>query len=337
MRDYYWDNWKGLAIIAVVMIHVLGQTASFPLDSLNNLFGVFFRQFINFPVAMFFFFSGYFTPKDRPSNYIEFYKKRMVRILIPYLVWTAIYIPIYVLNGSFSVSKIASYIFLGTGISIGYFVIALAQLIIITPLLYIVKSKGWQTIFVAISLITSIVFTYYFQLESTSTKMSQYPLNAIPFFVWLPFYALGFYISKSNNSFNIKSNKLLICYCLFVILSLLEASYWMSTNRDFSVSQLKVTSYFASIAICLYAVSRHKKANENSYMAWLGKSSYFIYLSHIFVLTFVSAIIKKISFIYNSSIFYFVIVSFCVIILCVLIKIILNRLTPSNIADKFFG
>lgn len=58
MRDNYWDNWKGIAIIAVVSVHVLGQTSSFPLDSFNNLFGVFLRQFVNFCVALFFFLSG---------------------------------------------------------------------------------------------------------------------------------------------------------------------------------------------------------------------------------------------------------------------------------------
>jgi surface polysaccharide O-acyltransferase-like enzyme len=55
MRISFWDKWKGVAIIAVVLIHALGSTANFPVGSLNNDFGIILRQFINFPVGLFIF------------------------------------------------------------------------------------------------------------------------------------------------------------------------------------------------------------------------------------------------------------------------------------------
>lgn len=71
---------RALAIIAVVMIHTspLGYGQ------------VFIRPFINFAVATFLFLSGYLT-KIENDDWPHFYKKRILRVLIPYVVWTVLY------------------------------------------------------------------------------------------------------------------------------------------------------------------------------------------------------------------------------------------------------
>ncbi|WP_272671713.1 MULTISPECIES: acyltransferase [unclassified Providencia] len=337
MRDNYWDNWKGIAIIAVVSVHVLGQTSSFSLDSFNNLFGVFLRQFVNFCVALFFFLSGYFTPKERPESNIAFYKKRISKIFLPYLVWTFIYTPIHILGGDFSVSKFIYNLIFGTGVFIGYFVIALIQLVILTPFLYKLKSISLWVVFIGISLCFSIGYTYYFQLIDYGSPLSKFPFNGLPFFIWLPFYLLGFYLSKINRAIALSTRKITYSYILLIILSLIEAFYWLNSNREFSVSQLKVTTYLTSVAVCLYVISTYKPTNKKSYLTWLGENSYFIYLSHLFVMTPLVMIFRKVPLIYNNSVFYYLLMSIFIIILCALMKVIAVKLLSAKIANKFLG
>ena len=71
---------RALAIVAVVMIHTT------PLGNWQ----VFCRPFINFSVATFLFLSGYLT-KISNDNWCAFYKKRIIRVIIPYVIWTVLY------------------------------------------------------------------------------------------------------------------------------------------------------------------------------------------------------------------------------------------------------
>ena len=71
---------RALAIIAVVMIHMTP----------SGMYQVFCRPFINYAVATFLFLSGFLTKIDN-DNWISFYKKRIKRVLIPYLIWTVLY------------------------------------------------------------------------------------------------------------------------------------------------------------------------------------------------------------------------------------------------------
>lgn len=57
MRITYWDYWKGISIIAVVLIHASGIAASYPIYSLNFNTGIIIRQFINFSVPVFYLFQ----------------------------------------------------------------------------------------------------------------------------------------------------------------------------------------------------------------------------------------------------------------------------------------
>lgn len=71
---------RGLAIIAVVIIH----------SNANGIISVIDRPFVNFAVAIFIFISGYLT-KLSYSDIRNFYKKRIVKVGMPYIVWTIIY------------------------------------------------------------------------------------------------------------------------------------------------------------------------------------------------------------------------------------------------------
>lgn len=75
---------RAIAIIAVVMIHTCP----------SGKWQVFIRPFINFAVATFLFLSGYLTNIET-SDWKTFYKKRIIRVIIPYVIWTFLYTTAY--------------------------------------------------------------------------------------------------------------------------------------------------------------------------------------------------------------------------------------------------
>lgn len=71
---------RAFAIIAVVMIHTTPM----------GKYQIFCRPYINFSVATFLFLSGFLTKIDT-DNWSTFYRKRITRVLFPYIFWTIIY------------------------------------------------------------------------------------------------------------------------------------------------------------------------------------------------------------------------------------------------------
>ena len=72
---------RAFAIISVVIIH------SYPLTQA----GIYIRSFVNFAVSLFFFLSGYLT-KLKNNNWSIFIRKRVIRVIIPYFIWSILWI-----------------------------------------------------------------------------------------------------------------------------------------------------------------------------------------------------------------------------------------------------
>ena len=61
----YWQSIRGICILAVVLIHSLGE---FDYSVICDTEFIVFRQIINFAVATFVFMSWYFVPADKICN-----------------------------------------------------------------------------------------------------------------------------------------------------------------------------------------------------------------------------------------------------------------------------
>ena len=123
---------RALSIIAVVLIHTCP----------NNECQFLFRPFINFGVATFLFLSGYLT-KD-VINIKSFFKKRIFRVLIPYLIWTFIYSGLSFIGDGFNLKRLLLNIFLSKSAVHMYYILVYIELMILTPLIFkLARSKYW--------------------------------------------------------------------------------------------------------------------------------------------------------------------------------------------------
>jgi surface polysaccharide O-acyltransferase-like enzyme len=338
MRISFWDKWKGVAIIAVVLIHALGSTANFPVGSLNNDFGIILRQFINFPVGLFIFLAAFFVASSK--NHVESYwlsvKKRVWRLALPFLVWSFIYFGMKLIGGNLIIADIPLMILNGTSVSVGYFVIVMIQMSIISPFLERLDNAK-LTKLLPISFILSICATYTLTLVLTESMWSKFPYYPLPFFIWLPFYISGMIFGKKGEDFwsGIKLWPASGAYFVCVWLSLTEAMLVLQDMRSFAMSQLKITSMLTTGAVCIlvFASWVYGKDKEGNILSWIGQRSFYFYLSHMVVLWKVQYFLGKFTAIYDNQVIFVLLTSSITLGITAIGAIILDRLF---LRDSFY-
>lgn len=298
MRNQYWDACKGLAVIAVVAIHACGSALLFPDESANHLFAVILRQFINFPVALFVFLSGMFAGQSASSlPYFSSVRSRVVRLLVPYLFWAAVYCGAKAITGKLLLADLPEMLLTGTVVSVGYYVIVMVQISILSPLLERCSSTVLKVAF-PVSIAASCAFTYGMRVDSGI--WTQFPYSALPFFLWLPFYLAGLIAGKASpvSGEGSRWGVWLVLAMLGAAASVLEALHWMPSAAGLAISQLKITSMMTSLCICGLMMSLARSwvgmTGWRKALAWGGARSFYFYLSHMLVLGVVQSVLFKI-------------------------------------------
>lgn len=143
------DILRGMAILAVVMIHVLNMPVRnlAPVWPDNPFF--YFHGLLNFAVPCFFILSAVmvsYTLGDAPLQPGIFYRKKLFRIALPYLLWSLAYLMamliIHVVSWEdfLSPSKWAGWILAGRAYTHLYFIALLIQFyLLLPPLLWLVR------------------------------------------------------------------------------------------------------------------------------------------------------------------------------------------------------
>ena len=109
---------RAIAIFSVIAIHTVG----------GNPYEIYLRPFMNFGVGTFLFLSGFLTPEIRDIK--DFYKKRILRVLIPYVIWSML---LCLVHGNYS--KFWIHLLTFRQSSIYYYVFVYLQITLLAPLL----------------------------------------------------------------------------------------------------------------------------------------------------------------------------------------------------------
>lgn len=343
-RSSYWDVWKGLAIVAVVVIHSCGELSSSPPNSLTGLFGIGLRQIVNFAVPVFLAMAGFFAGRGPSGSPVDFYRKRLVRILAPYLIWTTIYLAQDAITESLNIKEAVKAYLFGTGIGIGYFVIVLTQYTLLTPL--ITRIKSGRKHFLIMMTITAIglFFTYYFPALHPESPISKFPAYALPFFVWYPFYHLGIYAAQrqaaGSSSFN-GPRKFIALTFIFAIAGFIEGYFWARHgNYSFGTSQLKLTNtlYSVTFFLLILSLSRSRTVfNHDSFLALAGRNSYAVYLVHMILLTPIQRFLGSYPAIIGLQPVYIFLSTSMTLFACIALVLLLRRLLPQRLAGMILG
>ncbi|GAC12377.1 acyltransferase [Paraglaciecola chathamensis] len=335
MRISYWDKWKGAAILAVVLIHALGSTANFPPDSFNNELGIILRQFINFPVGLFIFLAAFFASKSKGSNlsYYQNVKKRVLRLVLPFLLWSIIYFGVRIFRGNLELTNVPLMLINGTSVSVGYFVIVMIQMSLISP--FLERLKTHQLIqLLSLSFFVSICATYTLNFILPENIWSKFPYYPLPFIIWLPFYIGGLIFGKKGETCwqSLKVSPIVGAYIVCVGLSLIEALWILEDLRSLATSQLKMTSMLTTGTVCVLVLASwsYSKDKKENFLSWLGQRSYYFYLSHMLVLLKVKYFFAKFSIIYNNQILFVLIITLATLLITAIGALILDKVLSQH-------
>ena len=290
-RDLYFEKLRGLAIIAVVMIHTITMSTNLSLV---------FRQFVNFAVAFFFFMSGYFIKKnifEIKGSGKKFIVKRLKRILIPYFIWSLLSLIFIQRFYHFNYKMIILNLLTGQTVNIYYFIIVMAQFIIITPIL--IKYMNNKIVNRLLWLVTPVSLLVLYILNLVMGKVISFPYYALPFTIWFLFYYYGIIVGNDSvieakivKKLDINVTFYIICIALSIVEGYIL--FHKFGLMGFASSQIKISSFLASFFFInmMLGVKKYLKAYKFKFLVTLGNYSFGIYLIHIFVIKIINKSIR---------------------------------------------
>lgn len=225
--------------------------------------------------------------------YIKFIINRIFNIFIPYIIWVMIYY-IYFCHRDyfqFKFTDYIGYIIRGDLAAPFYFIIVIMQFYFLMPLwLYIVK-KFSAYITIILSMLIMIFMLYKLPDLLKLLFNLDFKYNDRIFTSYILYWIMGCYIGKSYGKFKtlIKNYKILII-TTFISLSLINIILSYTQFRGISIfTYLEFIHmlYCISVILFLYSLCIYLSDKKNiitSIMYNINKCSFYIYLSHCFVL-----------------------------------------------------
>ena len=282
-RDAYLQLLRGCAITAIVIIHTLPESTA----------TIVVRPFLNWGVALFLFLSGLLTPRSKVRDLKNFYGRRVHKILIPYLVWTAVYLlsdvdKLLQLDAKHSVLHVAKAIISGNASAQLYYCVVYLCLVILTPVIYwILDSKFWWLAYI----VTPVTL-------AAKYLCTPFDLPSVwgPFFgTWMIFYVTGLEWDTRFRPIVQRHGVVFWGFVAFAftMLQMGEGFLWelVGGHYDVATSQLKLSSMAASLMVVMLVMriklDRESTVTGHNIMVKLGDLSFGIYLSHIIVVRLV--------------------------------------------------
>ena len=274
MKDRNIQTFRALAIIAVVMIHTTP----------SGQWQVFCKPFINFAVATFIFLSGYLTKTDN-DNWLKFYTRRLTRVLVPYIIWPAIYrIPDIQSSGP---SSLVKNLLCANATTTLYYIFVYIQFVLLTPLLGKLAKSPYRHLAWLIAPLSVILFKYipvYGDIQ-LGKHIELFWNDAC--LGWFTFYYLGVILGNKiiDRQFNIRN--LAALYCASLLLQMAEGYLWFTVDPAGCGSQLKLTSILSStifLLIIYCAIIYWSNESKCSLLYTIGDYSFGIYLVHMMFL-----------------------------------------------------
>ncbi|MBR6984302.1 MAG: acyltransferase [Ruminococcus sp.] len=277
----------GGCILAVVYIHCkAGNDLS--IDTFNGFTYFIIRNLANFPVDVFFFISGFFVkPVD---NNVLYYKKRLPKLIFPYLFYSVIYLIVkFISKGSIGVKTIIGGLFLGTAAVPFYYIVVLVYFTLLTP--YLQKCIHNKAISILIMSSTPVFIVISHLSKIYSIGIIDFGIKYSP--IWLSFYYLGMLIKYYKPNFNKKALWILLGGSF--LFELAGTIILMPIENFNAYTQLRFGGMFyaAAIVLLVYEYSKNEVRKEShKLLCRLGDDSYPMYYIHCLIISLYGKVIE---------------------------------------------
>ena len=315
-RNLYFDTLRGIAILMVVAIHTF---IACEFDNFQSICAISMREIFNLAVPLFLAISGFFIGRKKfESNYqiITFWKKQIPKVYIPTLFWSIPYLTLALYHQQSLLKNIL--VFLLCGYSIYYFIALIIQCYLLLP--FIQKKMlnyAMGGVILSLSLICVAVISY--------TSITRFPLIVFagPVIVWLIFFWIGVFLSRSERNYKIGwiFVGVLISFALMLIETKLRHE---ATGGGYGIKPSSFIFSFLMILLLLSKRMEQKYVKDNiinKVLTVVGDYSFPIYLIHCFVITIVFHFVT----ISNWIVRWTIVVAITMLFICLVRKVLPNK------------
>lgn len=228
---------RGLCCIAVVSIHCL------PEGSIKYLI----KPLLNFCVGVYLFLSGMLTLRNDWNP-----KRRILKVILPYILWTFLYVCIENRNNIVSIPiEFFKGLIKADKPYMMYFIPVYCQLTLLFPILHRFAVSKYKYIPLLISPIEIITF----RLIPLITGIEINPVIAsimhISCLGWVNYYYFGYLIGNGFISLHIRVIYLVLLYSASLVIQYFETMFYILLGSDSPGTQLKLTAIFSGLLACL--------------------------------------------------------------------------------------
>lgn len=353
-RDHFFDIIRGILMFAVVFLHSKSGVDYIRTSLEWNYFYWFsLKELLICPVALFIFISGYYNAKYKMADVQSFLRKRIPKMVIPYIFWSTVYILAINLFVNKSIPLMQDIVihFLTGDISAHlYFMVVLFQLTLISPFICEHDDKKWcGFVCIAVSVIW-LILIYIYQIN----VKKQLPYREVYFFGWLVFYYFGIMYKENEESITnkIQSFPTAVYFLIYLVtyaISLIESfilKRLLSIPLNASMSFFKLSSYLYTIATILLIIKikvviskkneklieQRKPHSLSNIIRLIGKNSNKIYYMHVLVLLLVSKVLDMLTIINNLLPVYHIVLVTLTMTVSLIGSLLINKIT--NIEKK---
>ncbi|HUW64425.1 MAG TPA: acyltransferase [Spirochaetia bacterium] len=316
------DYLRVIGLISIVVIHAFGFYLSMPVSGQGaRIFQELTVDLLRFGRYVFIFVTGvvlFYGYSGRKINLASFFNRRLKNIVIPYAVWTAIYLLIKywakMINWPNTAGFIATWaqnLLNGNGYSHLYYIIVSIQFYLFFPLLLVLFKPRRPRLAAGIILTGGLLLygIYYFLLEAHASSVTAMVGGApgagiLAWFMqykdrilisYLPFYLLGGLVGMHLDAWRkwLQEHDILITAGMILSGGLVIGEYFylyrhMGESWAMTVSVFNPSMYFYSLVIIVVlfrlAMVWERRKTMRSLVSLLAANSLGIYLVHPAVL-----------------------------------------------------
>jgi len=289
------DILRGIAMLAVVSIHVSNIPLAILASGRRYYLVYMFNSFINFAVPMFILISAImaaYSEANRPLQVITYYKKKLVHIGLPYIVWSLLYILFNIVMHKLRMPDLLSWrnwiswILQGRAYEHLYFLAVILQFHVLFPLLIkltrLVKDKPFLAFLIAVGGQNIVYWLNKLWIYERFTYFYS------SFFGYFGIIFLGLYLGLNYDKvcqWMRKNAKWLAVFCLISAAAFLYYRHLLYEKVNFHSYPYSFIRLFfvASLPLCLLAPAQNLRLKEGRIgrgLQWIGRYTLGIYLAH---------------------------------------------------------
>lgn len=273
-KSYKIQVLRGLAIIAVVFIH----------NTPVGLIQVWVRPFLNICVGCFLFLSGLLSSADKWNPF-----KRIIKVIIPYIIWTLVYVIIYYYNTPGQIPKLfIEQLVTATAAAVMYYVFVYCEFTLLIPLIDKLARSKYKYVGFAISPIEIIVMRLIPLITGYKLNNVLLTISDVSCLVWFTYYYLGYLLGNNIIKIRKSTSQLFAIWAVSIVLQILEGFWYYSMGDNNCGTQVKLSAIFSGAIFVLLAYKYIESSRKMTYkfkiLHLLGDCSFGIFFSHLAIM-----------------------------------------------------